>query len=82
MIGLMQSASFFIMGMLLVYLGLSLFKVGPVAAILLMITGATISVVSTTALEDYGLWLSAMALFGLMVVGVAVINIPWFRQNG
>ena len=82
MIGLMQSASFFIMGMLILYLGISLFKVSPVATILLMITGATISVISTTALEDYGLWRSAIAMASIAAVVIAVASIPWFRQNG
>jgi hypothetical protein len=81
-IGLMQSASFCLLGIGLVTLGWSFLAFSRVAGMALVISGVITSLIAVTALEDYGIWRSAIAMASIAAVAIATMNIPWFRQDG
>lgn len=88
MIGLMQSASAFVLGALVVILGgwvaKDLFRV---AGILIATVGLAIAGLSVAALlADYPLWQAALAVFftgaiGYTVVAALVAKVPFFQLH-
>ena len=86
MIGLMQSAGFFIIGALLVYLGVGLAKeLSRVTGIAVATAGLAIAGLAISALADYPLWQAATAVLVAVImlgIGYVVISkVPYLQQN-
>lgn len=85
--GLMQSASVFIIGALLVYLGVGVAKdLARVTGIAVATAGLAIAGLAISALADYPLWQAVLAVFMLAgiwyaVVSVLVAKVPHFQLH-
>jgi len=82
MTGLMQSAACFILGAIVVYLGVVIAKdLARVAGVVVVAVGLAITGLAASALADYLLWQAVLAVVLIAGVGFAVVAMPYFQQH-
>ena len=84
--GLVQAASWFIIGILMVILGVGVAKdLTRVTGITVATAGLAIAGLAISALADYPLWQAATAvLVAVIMLGiwyVVISKVPYFQQN-
>lgn len=85
--GLVQAASWFIIGATLMYLGVGFAKdLFRVAGISVVVVGLAIVGLAVSALADYPLWYAVLAVVLMAAAGFAMVTflvtkVPYFQQH-